>query len=68
MKTACNNGMDHEHAIAQVIACHYGDGGVYVPRSAARRATLRSAIDAGFVSREGFLTREGRRLLARFQS
>lgn len=68
MNTAIESDMDREHAIARVIACHYGDGDVYVPRSAARRATLRLAIDAGFVSREGFLTREGRRLLARFHS
>ncbi|MEX2479519.1 MAG: hypothetical protein WD928_01535 [Gammaproteobacteria bacterium] len=68
MNTATDSDRDQEHAIAQVIACHYGDGDVYVPRSAARRAALRLAIDAGFVSREGFLTREGRRLLARFQS
>lgn len=65
MSTAALRNPDEERSIANVIACHYGDGGIYVPRTAARRDVLRRAIEAGFVSREGFLTREGRRLLAR---
>ena len=67
MNTATALRLHDERAIAQVLACHYGDGGVYVPRAAWQRDTLRVAIDAGFVSRDGFLTREGRRLLAHFQ-
>ena len=54
-----------EAAIAQLIAHHYGDGGVYLPRSENRKATLQGAIAAGFVSIDGFITRKGRQLLAR---
>ncbi|MGR8919249.1 MAG: hypothetical protein ACU85V_06505 [Gammaproteobacteria bacterium] len=53
-----------DSAIARVIANHTGDGGVYVPRSGDRAATLARAIEGGFVSVDGFITRKGRRLLA----
>ncbi|MCB1748800.1 MAG: hypothetical protein H6977_15690 [Gammaproteobacteria bacterium] len=56
---------DQERAIARVIACHYGDGGVYLPRQSGRRETLRVAVASGFVDTQGFLTPKGRRLLAR---
>ena len=55
-------------AIARVIACRYGDGGVYMTPGPARRHALEAAISAGFVSRDGFLTRKGRHLVARFES
>jgi hypothetical protein len=54
-----------EQAIAQVIAHHYGDGGVYVPRDLERFDAMQQAIANGFLSEEGFVTRKGRRLLAR---
>ena len=56
-----------EHEIAKVIAHHYGDGGVYLPRTEQRLGTLRRAIAAGFVTPDGFITRKGRRLLARIE-
>lgn len=55
-------------AIARVIARRYGDGGVYIPPGPARRDALKAAISAGFVSQDGFLTRKGRQLVARFES
>jgi hypothetical protein len=57
---------DHDQAIARLIARRYGDGGVYVPRQQPRRGVLQDAIAGGFVSEDGFITRKGRRLLARF--
>ena len=55
----------NKRAIARLIARHYGDGGVYLPRSGAGPETLMVAIANGFVSRDGFITRKGRQLLAR---
>lgn len=57
---------DHDQAIARLIARRYGDGGVYVPRQQPRCGVLKDAIDGGFVSEDGFITRKGRTLLARF--
>lgn len=57
---------EQERAIVRVIARRYGDGGIYVPRTQGHRDTLRRAIEAGFVSTDGFLTRAGRRLVARW--
>ena len=56
---------DSDQAIGRLISRHYGDGGVYVPRSAGERETLKAAQLAGFVNEEGFLTRKGRNLVAR---
>ena len=56
---------DSERAIARVIAHRYGDGGVYIPRQERRPVALELAIADGFVSQDGFITRKGRRLLAR---
>lgn len=54
-----------ERAIARVIAHRYGDGGVYVPTQERYPEALDLAIADGFVSQDGFITRKGRRLLAR---
>ena len=54
-----------EQIIARVIARHYGDGGVYISRDAEWVDAMKQAITNGFVSEDGFLTRKGRRLLAR---
>ncbi len=54
--------------IARLLANRYGDGGIYLPRSNGMKKTLRTAIDAGFVSADGFVTRKGRALLARSSS
>lgn len=58
---------EHEQDIVRVIARRYGDGGIYLPRTHDQRDALRRAIDGGFVSHEGFLTRAGRRLVARWE-
>ena len=67
MDTRSYSDTPHDLAIARVIAHHYGDGGVYLPRIDNRRATLHRAIANGFVSDDGFITRKGRHLLARFE-
>ncbi|MEM7543630.1 MAG: hypothetical protein AAF384_18880 [Pseudomonadota bacterium] len=54
-------------AIAELIAHRYGDGLVYVPRTV-RNGTFRDAINQGFISEDGFVTRKGRRLLARLSA
>jgi len=58
--------VDFQMAIARVIACRYGDGGLYLPREREPAAALALAMRAGFVSEDGFVTRKGRSLLARF--
>ena len=57
---------DRERAIADLLAHRYGDGGIYLPRQARQPGALRDAIDGGFVSVDGFVTRKGRQLLAQF--
>ncbi len=54
-----------EQTIARAIARHYGDGGVYMPDDAERVDAMKQAVTNGFVSEDGFVTRKGRRLLAR---
>ncbi len=56
---------EQEQAIARLLACRYGDGGVYMPRHAPTSAILKVAIEGGFVSEDGFVTRAGRQLLAK---
>lgn len=53
-----------EIAIAQLLSHRYGDGGVYVSRDGATQL-IRVAIDAGFLSEDGYVTRKGRALVAR---
>lgn len=53
-----------ETAIAHLLSHRYGDGGVYLPRDGGT-GLLRTAIEAGFLSEEGYVTRKGRALLAR---
>lgn len=64
MDTQSHTAADHDQAIARLLACRYGDGGVYVPRHAPGRDLLETAIARGYVSEDGFVTRAGRRLLA----
>jgi hypothetical protein len=54
-----------EHAVARLLAHHYGDGGVYIPRHNSGSEALQVAVASGFVSDDGFITRKGRTLLAR---
>lgn len=65
MEAPHSNHPEQEQAIARLLTCRYGDGGVYVPRDTHRTVALKDAIAAGFISEDGFVTRKGRRLLAR---
>ncbi len=60
------NGLDQdlEHRVAGLLSNRYGDGTLYLPK-AGERGLLDMAIQSGFVSDEGFVTRKGRALLAR---
>lgn len=49
--------------LARLLACHYGDGTVYLP-SGVPRELLETSIELGYVSPDGFITREGRMLVA----
>lgn len=55
---------DFEVRIARLLARRYGDGTVYLP-SGVPRKLLETSIELGYVSRDGFITREGRMLVAR---
>ena len=54
-----------ESQIAAMLECRYGDGMVYLPRGAPG-GILHAAMQHGFVDAEGYLTRKGRALLARY--
>jgi hypothetical protein len=54
-----------ESQIAAMLECRYGDGMVYLPRGMPR-SILHVAMEQGFVDAEGYLTRKGRALLARY--
>lgn len=55
----------NEYQIAQLLEFRFGDGLVYLPKN--RPKQLYSlAKEKGFIDREGYLTRKGRTLLARF--
>ena len=56
-----------EEELLEVLEHHFGDGIVYVPKesgTAARRNFVR-AIELGYISEDGYLTRKGRALVAR---
>ena len=55
-----------EAQIAQILQHRYGDGMVYLPKNAPR-AVYSKAMERGFVDPDGYLTRKGRVLLARYQ-
>jgi hypothetical protein len=55
---------DEHVQLARLLACHYGDGTVYLP-SGVPRQLLETSIELGYVSPDGFITREGRLLVAR---
>jgi hypothetical protein len=54
-----------ESQIAAMLECRYGDGMVYLPRGTPRNI-LHAAMEHGFVDADGYLTRKGRALLARY--
>lgn len=52
--------------IAAVLHYRYGDGFVYLPKRQAKDLYL-LAREIGYIDGEGYLTRKGRALLARFE-
>ena len=63
-----NNNIDaevHEDQIAQLLEFRFGDGLVYIPRNRPKHL-FSIAKKRGFIDPEGYLTRKGRALLARY--
>jgi len=62
------SGMDQdmESDIAKVLEYRYGDGLVYLPKHQPERL-FKMATTEGFVNQEGYLTRKGRCLLAKYR-
>lgn len=57
---------DLESDIAKVLEFRYGDGLVYLP-SHQPESLFKMAKNKGFIDQEGYLTRKGRYLLAKYQ-
>ncbi|MDA0821984.1 MAG: hypothetical protein O3C28_06120 [Proteobacteria bacterium] len=57
------NSEHHGEPIKRLLAQRYGDGSIYLPKSA-NQGLLRDAVDKGLVSEDGYLTRKGRNFLA----
>lgn len=55
-----------EAQIADLLQYHYGDGMVYLPKYRFHSLYAIAKRD-GFIDGEGYLTRKGRTLLARYQ-
>ena len=55
-----------ESDIAKVLEHRYGDGLVYLPKNQPE-SLYKLAANEGFVDQEGYLTRKGRSLLAKYQ-
>jgi len=53
----------NESPLAALLEYRYGDGHVYLPRTAPRHL-LSEAVQRGLVDAEGYLTRQGRMFLA----
>ena len=56
---------DMESDIAKALEYRYGDGLVYLPKHQPE-SLYKMATTKGFVDQEGYLTRKGRSLLARY--
>jgi hypothetical protein len=54
-----------EAQIAAVLEHRYGDGQIYLPRSSPRTMMVLAQAH-GFIDAEGYITRKGRALLARY--
>jgi len=50
--------------LAQLLNHHYGDGTVYVP-SGRSLQLYDTCVDVGLITEDGFITRQGRELIAR---
>jgi len=57
---------DLERDIANLLQFHYGDGLVYLPSNQSE-SLLRMAKNLGFIDSEGYLTKKGRFLIAKYQ-
>ncbi len=55
-----------ESQIATILQYRYGDGLVYIPRHQSK-SLYSQAKQLGFIDEEGYLTRKGRTLVARYQ-
>ncbi len=55
-----------ESDIAEALQYRYGDGLVYLPKNQPENL-YKQAANEGFVDNEGYLTRKGRNLLAKYQ-
>ncbi len=68
MLNALSSGLeqDMESDIAKVLEFRYGDGLVYLPKHQPE-SLFNMAKTKGFVNQEGYLTRKGRSLLAKYQ-
>lgn len=63
--TASNLDQKTESDIAKVLEYRYGDGLVYLPKHQPENL-FKLAASKGFVDQEGYLTRKGRSLLAKY--
>lgn len=55
-----------EAQIATILQYRYGDGLVYHPRHKPK-SLYKQAIQSGYIDTEGYLTRKGRTLIARYK-
>ena len=63
--TASNLDQKTESDIAKALEYRYGDGLVYLPKHQPE-SLYKLAASKGFVDQEGYLTRKGRSLLAKY--
>lgn len=54
-----------EKELVRVLACRYGDGTVYLPKGMPGMLFL-ACQGLGLISADGFITRTGRELVARY--
>jgi translation initiation factor 2 beta subunit (eIF-2beta)/eIF-5 len=68
MLNALTSGLEQniESDIAKVLEYRYGDGLVYLPKHQPE-SLFKIAKNQGFIDPEGYLTRKGRGLLAKYQ-
>jgi hypothetical protein len=53
-----------ENQLVELLNHHYGDGVVYLPAGQSKQLLL-AAKNLGYISEDGYLTRQGRILLAK---
>ena len=65
MLNAVQTDQELEPEIARILEHRYGDGMVYLPKQLPE-TLLNLAKNRGFIDQEGYLTRKGRGLLAKY--